>query len=319
MSSFNNTTSTTVQTMYFDRPIQSSILLVITIFSIPCFIFVLYHFLTSRTLYRALNNHSIILLLASNSIQTVIDVPMRLAYYYTSIIWPPTLSYCFFFNFMDFNMFTTTFLLLTWASFERHILIFHAQLYNIHRRRLIYHYIPLGFCWVYPFVYYVGFIFFYPCDNYYDVKTAYCIVTCYLWVSPVMALYEQIVHGFAPLVLIFIFNFSLIIRVFQHKRKMKQQNIWVKNRKMTMQLISICCLFFITNGGYFTIQIVRMLSDDETFGKSVSAWIFPLSMCMPPLMSFICLSSLPDLKNKFKRLNQWKIRTFVVPINAPLR
>lgn len=319
MSLFNNTTTITVQTMYSGRPIQATMLLIITIYSIPCFIFVFYHLFSSRTLYRALNNHSIILLLVCNGIQTVTDVPMRIAYYYTSIMWPPTLGYCFIYYFVDFNLFTTTFLVLTWTSFERHILIFNPEVYNIRLKRFIFHFIPLGFCCIYPIIYYIGFIFFYPCESYYDISGGYCVAACFLWISPIMALYEQIAHGFALIFLIFIFNVSLIVRVLRHKRKMKQQNIWTKNRKLALQLISVSLLVFLTNGGYFTIQLIRMLSSNQSFGKSVTAWIFPLSLWLPPLMSVVCLVSLPDLARKLKRLSQWNVRVSVMPTGVPLQ
>jgi hypothetical protein len=63
-------------------------------------IFVFYHFLTDRTVYSALNNHVIIVLLFSNAIQTLTDVPVDLAYCYTGIIWPPNVHYCIFSSFI---------------------------------------------------------------------------------------------------------------------------------------------------------------------------------------------------------------------------
>jgi hypothetical protein len=86
---------------------------------------------------------------------------------------------------------------------------------------------------------------------------------------------------------------------------------WARNRKMTVQSLSICSLFFFTNGGYFIIQIGRLLQY-ESFGRSLAGWIFPFPMCMPPLIPFLCLSTLQDLKQKLKMLIPWRRRTAVV-------
>ncbi|CAF1011613.1 unnamed protein product [Adineta steineri] len=137
-----NSTTTVINSFSPFHPIQFSILLFLIICSIPCFIFVFYQILSTRALYRALNNHVLILLLISNSIQTVTDIPLRLSYYYTGKILPFTVSYCHFYYFIDLYLFTTCFLLLAWASFERHILIFHSRIFNRYRTRLIGHYIP---------------------------------------------------------------------------------------------------------------------------------------------------------------------------------
>ena len=109
MSLRTNVSLFALQPIYPPRPLQFSILLLILLISIPCFIFVLYHFLTDRTLRSALNNHVIILLLISNGIQTVTDVPMNLAYYFVGVIWPPSVHYCFVRYFLDYYLFTTCF------------------------------------------------------------------------------------------------------------------------------------------------------------------------------------------------------------------
>ncbi len=316
--SFLNETNITfiVRPLYPPRPIQFSILLFFMIISIPCFIFLFYHFLTNRILYSALHNHVIILLLISNAIQTVTDVPVLLSYYYTGIFWPSTVQFCTFHFFIDYDLFTTCFLLLTWASFERHILIFHIHYHSTYFKRLIRHYIPLGFCCIYPLLYYIIFMLFYPCKNYYDMTTENCLVPCYLLVSHFMALYEQIVHGIALMFLILFFNLALIIRVLRQKRRMGRQLTSTRNRKMTVQLLSITFLFIITNSGYFIIQIGQLLGY-ENFGISVAGWLYPLSMCMPLLVPFMCLNGLQDLKKKLKRLIPFQRNITVAPINLP--
>ncbi|CAF4141496.1 unnamed protein product, partial [Adineta steineri] len=179
-------------------------------------------------------------------------------------------------------------------------------------KRLLVHYIPLGFCVIYPLIYYIVFIFFYPCKSYYDFTTSTCMTACYLWASSVMVYYEQIVHGFALIFLVFIFNLLLFVRVVRQKNRMGRHAKWGKNRRMAIQLFSVCILFFVTNGGYFIIELGQMVYDPN-FGTSSSQWIFPISMCMPPLMPFMCRHSLPDLMLKFKILNPYRKRIAIGP------
>ena len=299
MESFNNSTLVDAQPLYSPRPLQFSLLLSISIVSVPCFIFLLYHLLTTRALYTALSNHVIILLLISNGIQTCTDVPILLSYYYTGIKWPPSATFCVFSYFIDYYLFTTCFLLLTWASFERHILIFHSGRYNTRLRRLVGHYMPLGFCCVYPLIYYLVFLVLYPCENTYDESIANCALPCYLVTSDFLTLYEQIAHGFALILLVFIFNTLLLIRVWRQKHRMNLQITRSKNIRMMIQLLGICFIFLATNGGFFLVQLGQLLWDPN-FGVDAAAWIYPFSMWMPPCVAFVCLGTLPDVR---KHLN----------------
>jgi hypothetical protein len=194
---------------------------------------------------------------------------MSLRYHITGTIWPPTVTYCYIYNFVDYYFFLVSFLLLTWASIERHIFIFHKQFFNSHIKRLLGHYIPLAFCCIYPLVYYVGFMYFYPCDNYYDVSIANCAVNCFLRISKIMAIYEQAVYGFTPIFLIYIFNIALIIRVIRQKHRVGQEVTWSRNRKMTLQLLCISCLAFFTNSAFSLIQLGQLLWDPN-FGMGVA-------------------------------------------------
>ena len=301
MSSFNNSTSIDAHPLYAPRPLQFSLLLIISIVSVPCFIFLLFHLLTTRALYTALNNHVIILLLISNAIQTCTDVPIQLSYYYTGVNWPPSATYCVFTYYIDYYLFTTCFLLLTWASFERHILIFHSGWYNTRLRRLAGHYIPLGFCCIYPLIYYLVFLVLYPCENTYDDSIERCGPPCYLLLSSFMALYEQIVHGFALILLMFLFNIALMIRISYQKRRMNQQMTWSKNLRMMVQLLGICIIFFATNGGFFLIQLGQLLWDPN-FGIAANGWIGPMSLWMSPSVAFVCLGTLKDAGQLLRKL-----------------
>ena len=140
MNPIENTTSIIIHPLYPPLIPQSSILLIVSVLSVPIFVLLLYYLLTKPNLYKALSNHAIILLLISNGLQTLIDVPSQLAYYYTGIMQSATVAYCVYTYFIDYTLFTTCFLLLTWASFERHILIFHKHFFDAAAKRILVHY-----------------------------------------------------------------------------------------------------------------------------------------------------------------------------------
>lgn len=301
-----------VQPLYPPRPIQFSVLLAATILSVPCSIFNLYHFLTTRALYKALNNHVVILLIINNALITLIDLPMNLSYYSSGTMWPPGRVYCAFYYFVDFYLFLVSFMLLVWAAIERQILIFHSDLHSTARRRLLIHYVPLGFCCIYPFIYYAAFMCFYPCERFYDPTIANCEVPCYLQDNPFLTVYELVFHGLANMSLVLILNIFLIVRIIVHKRRMGRRMTWSRNRKLAMQLVPMSCLALLTNGGYYTIQFVQLMGD-PSFGQGPSAWIYPLCYYLPALLPFVCLSALPDVRQKLEALFLRRRQRIIAP------
>ena len=286
-----------------DRPagqmVHFGLLLTLMLVSLPCLIFLLYQLLTTRTLFSSLNNHVVIALLLGNGIQTLMELPMHLSFWYTGFVWPPTLSYCLYWTFMEYYLFTTNALLMVWASAERHILIFDRHLFDTWLKRLCRHYLPICFCFVYPLGYYIGFIFFYPCDSFYDTMDSNCVTACFIRASTVMNIYEQTVHGFVPTLLVVILSISLLVRVLWQKRRMTRSLTWRKNRKMTIQLLSVSCLFFFANVGFYTTTLAITIGYIDV-GSLLYAWVYLIAMCLPPLLPFVCLACLPELRSKIK-------------------
>ena len=118
--------------------------------SILCYVFVFYHFSTNSTVRRRLNNHVILLLLAIYFIQTIFDTPLHLDFFRRGIYWPPSLNYCFLLLMLDYVTYEIALQLMLWASIERHILIFNPSMFNTPKRRLLGHFLPLSYCFIYP-------------------------------------------------------------------------------------------------------------------------------------------------------------------------
>ncbi len=134
-------------------------------------------------------------------------------------------------------------------------------------------------------------MFFYPCENDYDMTLSYCIVGCYLWTNTIATAYEQFAHDFVPLLLIAIMSMVLILRILWQKHRLGVQITWKKDRKMVLQLVSVTGLFLICNLGFFVIRLGQYVWDSN-FGEDAKEW-FTHSFCLS------CWSA--RLKNKSEK------------------
>jgi hypothetical protein len=314
MSLVNNTTPIITVTTTLPTSLFLYIFSTLMAFSILCYIFVFYHFFSIPTIRRALNNHVMFLLLGTFCVQTVFDTPFHLDYFRRGFYWPPSMTYCFILFMLDYIVYEIGTLLMVWASIERHFFVFHPLMFNTRIRRVMYHYVPLGYCFVYPIIYYTYFILFYPCSSYYDMNTLSCVAACFLWTNNIMAYYELIVNGFIPVCMVAIFSVALLVRILWKKQQMGRQMTWRKNRKMTIQLLRVAVMFLIFNVGYFVLALGQMVWD-PSFGADLMVWFLSVNVCAPQLaFPFLCLSTVPNLKKKLKALNPWRHRR-VVPLN----
>jgi hypothetical protein len=122
-----------------------------------------------------------------------------------------------------------------------------------------------------------------------------------------MATYEQVIHGFTLISLTAVFNLILFTRVLYQKKRVGQQLRWSKNWRMMIQLVGICCLLVLTNGGFLHIQLVQLLWD-ENFGVDAAEWINPMSLCLPPCMAFVCFVTLKELR----KVVPWRMQPLAV-------
>ena len=123
--------------------------------------------------------------------------------------------------------------LMTWASIERHILIFHRNLLNTFKKRLTVHYIPLTLCIVYCCTYSSYLVFGYPCENVFDCTSVLCGSTC-AYNDFILAQYDTIANSIVTTILIVLCSLSLLFRVLWQKYHSLQRLRWSKVRKMTI-------------------------------------------------------------------------------------
>jgi len=81
--------------------------------------------------------------------------------------------------FIEFWCHAANSLLLTWASFERHILVFHHQWLSKYKyNKILFHYLPLIILFIYLSIYYLVAIIFPPCSTIFDYNSqVYILLT----------------------------------------------------------------------------------------------------------------------------------------------
>jgi len=292
------------------------IYLIPNILSLLCSFFVLFHLLFNRALREALNNHIIILLLFIGVIYELTSVPLMLYWFRFGDTWILTLSFSHFWTFIDYLCYSTQLVGFAWASIERHILIFHSHWVSTKKKRFFVHYLPLIILMVYCFTYYFGFIVFPFCEQFILSSPFNGVpISCVLY-NPIFYRYDSISNQFIPTFLIIILSLGLFLRVIWQKSRLNRSIEWRKQRKMTIQLLSISVLYFIFMGprtlfqfcifiGFGTNDIMVLFYHSAFFANYI-IFLFP----------YFCCGTMPELGKKLKKLFFCrKQRQVIVPVS----
>jgi hypothetical protein len=295
------------------RQIQFWTMLIIEIPSLICIIYVLYHLLFDKHLRQALHNHVIIILLFLSFIVEVVDNPLYLDAYLhngrNSFHSCPTI--CLIWWFVDYGVYGAISVFLAWASFERHILIFyHNRLLGTKRKKIIFHYIPLGILSFYMTGFYIGVIVFPPCTNIFNYEFESCGMSpCYEKV-PWLNIWDYWIHGIVCSLIEVVCSITLLIRVIWQRYRTHQRIQWKKHRKMTIQLLSISTLVLSINLPQYLIYAIQQVIPGMTdFGSEVASYFFYLSDFVVLLLPFVSLACLPELWLKLIPWNRQRQRT----------
>ncbi|CAF0945566.1 unnamed protein product [Adineta steineri] len=234
-------------------------------FQIPSILFgvvILYYLLMDRALRNALNNHVIIAMVSVGLILQFFDVTALTYITRTGTELVSTKAFCLAWVSIRSIGFPGVINLVAWASIERHILIFHANLVRTKTKRFFFSLSSVG--------------------HLHDDSWPYCGYYSCVTVNPSVAFV------------------ALIIRVLVSKCRARQRIQWRNYRKMAIQLLSISFLYIVLYcppiflyvaylAGLKQIAAISYYSDSNYFGYYAIT-----------LTPFICALSLPELRMKFK-------------------
>ncbi len=298
MASYNNssviydTVSSVLSTeTVISRTIKFIVLFILQLSSICCSLFLLFHLITKPTLHRALHNHTIIALVIVSSFQTISDLPMTLTYLWIGRA--SSSNFCLMWNFFALSNYAVGVWAMTWASLERHFLIFHDRFIVTFRGKILLHYIPLIISLTIPWIYYFILIFFYPCTNTFKQSLLFCGWCCYVY-NDQLVLFNWLAFGVIPTCSITLFSLWLIARVIAQRRRVKQQINWRQHRYMVIQLVSISCLYVFFDSPAIVIGLVQLIL--PTFAlEAQMLYLYYMVYLIPLLVPFVCLSTFREL------------------------
>ena len=300
----NTTTDTTVD-LTPSRTIQFWTILAFEIPSLACILYLLSHLLFKKKLRQALNNHVIIILLFLCLLVELIDDPLYLDAYLhrgpSSFVLTPTI--CLIWWLIDYGVYGAITLFMTWAAFERHILIFYQhRCLNTPWKRMIFHFTPLAIISIYSVGFYLGVLVLPPCENEFDYEVEACgISPCYEQI-PWLSIWDYLVNGALFTVIEALLSVALLVRVVYRRYRVQQSMNWRKHRKMTIQLLSISSLSLsITLPQAVLTSIQQVIPGMADFGVEFESYLSYLTTFVVLFLPFICLGCFTELWPRFRR------------------
>jgi hypothetical protein len=284
------------------RRIKFGLFVALTPPALICNIILVYYLITDRILRHTIQYHAILALLIVTLLTNLVEVPRITHYLHIGIVIPQTKINCLIWQCCDYLLSSTINFLIFWTSIERYLLIFHNNLYMTHRRRLLFHYLPIITIIVYLIIFYIVAIFIYPCELQLDFHQPLCGFPCYT-TYPNISLYDLIAHTGIPMALGMMLDTTLIIRVLFRKRMglHHQRAQWRRYRKMIIQLLSISGLYLacqVPFDGVVFIQLFVNLPDWAAYIQIV--YFYYLFWLLTLLLPFACIVCMTEVTNKLK-------------------
>jgi len=126
---------------------------------------------------------------------------------------------------------------------------------------------------------------------------------CYLSSDLRLALYDWTVNSGLPIVVIILANIVLVIRVIRQKSRRQRVVTWSKQRRMTLQLLSISSLYLVT---WLPSIVAGSMSQFNPSGDLYGIqedYIADIPYLICLLLPWICIGMLPDF-------NKWMLKHF---------
>jgi len=273
--------------------------------------------LTHRSQMNIHQNQALLLLLIVNFVALSADLPMPIHFYRTGFVSPATAGYCTWWTFFEYSLNLISELLMAVISIQRHIFVFQPRLLDYRLKRYILHYLPLLSCVIYPLIFYLIIIVFYPCDGTQWVYSSNLCgyANCYLVYNKLLSSFAWAINNGLPTVIIFLANALLVIRVVQQKRRRQQLISWRKQRRMTLQLLAISSLYMIAWIPSLIVGVGQRVISPTFLAQIQLDYLLDLIYIVCLYLPWVCYGSFPEC-NKWisKKLRpRHVIRNTVVP------
>ena len=244
----NDSTDTFFEEKVLLHRFKFLLFLILQLSSIVIYFSIILYFMKHRALFQIHLNQALSILLIVNFIQVLFDLPMVINFYRLGYISPATAGYCTWWTFFEYTVTGANLYLMSTICIQRHLLVFHSHLLHHHVKCFALHQFPLVLSIVYPIIFYLIVVIFYPCDGtQWDFYSNICgLGNCYLLYNKILATYDWVANLGSPIMVIIVANFTLVIRVMRQRYRRHRVVSWRKQRRMTLQLLGISSLYFFT-------------------------------------------------------------------------
>ncbi|UJR11053.1 hypothetical protein I4U23_015237 [Adineta vaga] len=260
-------------------------------------------FITNRAELINFQNHSLFILFIINFLQLSTNMPMSIHFYYFHSVHPATVEYCTWWTFTLFSFSVISEFLMATISIQRHLFVFRLHLFQHHIKRYIFYYLPLILCITYPLIFYIFSIFFITCDGtQWDFTLPVCgFSNCYFLYDRLLTLFDYIVNNSVPIIVIFLANISLIMRVIRQKRRFNRPMTWKNHRRLTLQLVCVSSLYLIAWTPLIINTLILNVSPTDLLIKFQMDYIseFPYLICFLFPWMYACL--LPEFSKWIRK------------------
>ncbi|CAF1479593.1 unnamed protein product [Rotaria sordida] len=269
--------------------------------SIIISIYIIFKSITSRSFRSHINNHSIMALIVVSFLDTTSELPITLQYLRIGYVKPNLNSFCLFWIWYNFSLQSTNLFLMTWTSFQRHILIFHSNWTQTNIGKIKWNYIPLCICVIYIPTFYFSCIIIYQCENFFDYTSFLCGPICYnsiTWLST----YDWVTHMLLPSLLIPFASISLLFRVLIQAKKMRRTLNWRSTRKLTLQLMFISILYLLFWTPLALVSLIRIYFIPTFINEITYYYLYYTPYLVQLLIPFVSFACLPEIWPKNNRV-----------------
>jgi hypothetical protein len=293
----NDTSSDTTSEILLSSTVRFWILLIFEIPSLIICLFQLYYLCFDQALRKSLNNHVLINVFLSESI----DIPNYLTFLRLNHVWPQSPINCYLWWYVTYGNYNMIGIFIAWASIERHFFIFHHQWLSTKKNRILIHYLPLITLILYTFIFYIVCIFSVPCQANFDYNSNWCGSPCYVQFDA-LGRFDMLFNAIMPCVVICIANILLFIGVIKQKQRLRQEVQWHKYKRMIIQMASCSLLFLIFQVPSMSLLLAQKFSLPTGASDQFELFIYFSSYFTILWMPFICLGSSKEIWAKLKTI-----------------
>ena len=262
----------------------------------------------SSIFLRSLHYHVIFLLSIIALLYTTTDLPFSITFFHLGEHPYRSIPFCLWWYWWDYSLLSVSLFVTANASIQRHMLTFHFSWVCSRKRRLLLHYLPFALSIVYPPTFYFVFIYFYPCEVYFNPADGWCASPCYIE-HVLLFNIDWFVNTVLPVFVLVLANLVLVIRVCRSMKRIRLENarLWQRQKKLTLQLFAFSSLYVLVWFPTTCVAILRALLLPNLYNDLPDLYyIFYLIYFVCPLQSFLCVFAVPELiewmKVKLKRL-----------------